>query len=1169
MTLIALNRPVRSNYRLERVHMFPGRHLGEQELDRQQAWADARLAPLLLHRNPGIVHGLTLADESLESVTVTPGLAIAGNGKTIHLFSELKTDWQALIDQYLESVASDDATGVYFLTLSQNLRHVDSPRTEPCQRSEFDPTRDSQLVTVTTVSLLRLTIAGTSVSDQPRSLIENRVAVAGVGASLLRKHPDSVPVALVCIAPGEEATPDVKWVSPETGRYPATANSGYQVLLAQTSSAINRVMEKLQDNGASAPLDQHRFIRQNLALDHLPAAGQLPVSWLVRPETTGVQLIGLPRHIALDMIPVSEDRIPDLIQRHLPSRPVSLGSASGERLRLLLAVNPSDYRPDLLDIPPTDQRLDEDLYRYQMRAHLAWMRWKSQFYRLYHIVPSHGPSVGRTEEERRLEQIIHDPDRLGDLGLPTAEPHPITPDRFFTELRGSSGSSSETPVYPYNQPQPQPPQDYRAWLAGQADDASQSPDADEPDADGLVVRYAALLVDIEETRNQIRDLTSRGGRLRDFLLLQRQQLDVQSASLSALAHGIASGSNTAKSKGTLQYSYTLSPDAYNIPSIQGNQRISGEILKTGLAGTHKASSLELLEQSAVKRASVQTDPLLRKNPDETPAIEIMAQTHGRALSPLGVNMPIIKQPLTASVSGFTVMEDASPAVAQYQKNHAKLLELNTLAADQLDKGDANNLKKLFKPDQLVDPGKLNVSDKDTDKVIKDQYDALLDAGKALTRWIKGTESRFNLLERSREAKINQLKRLEAEAEKLSASIRIARERLDSLAQVLTERKGDYTLAQQLLMEDWQRAQKRNEERSRILTTGIRGLWYVRVRSAEASLPAADPLVLRFQQGNDELPACDPDKAIELPESLASFMDTVAEIPVSDWATLGAMITRVPINLNVSVIQQFRKFRLTEKQQRQGNEQISTALQGRLNTLKLDNRALLAGMTQRMFPARANSLRQSQQNNSRVLSLEDAISTKSPLLRKKAQNLLNNLELAQSCLLQHLRSLSGSLRLTWGQLAEDNRLRVSEVSKWPGLERAEREDFNRVRTISELVDWWFRQLDDRPAIESLQAMENMIRATLIVASLGDPEEIIRGSVTAPPRLIQPGERLKVRLNHFPLPGTELQLLDDLQRVSAVLAVEDQVADSTEVRIVRVLQNDIRISSRSMVIGKLRR
>lgn len=1169
MTLIAMNRPVRSDHRLERVHMFPGRHLGEQELDRQQAWADARLSSLLAHRHPGIVNGLSLADESTDSVTITPGLAVAGNGKTIHLYSELTTGWQALIEEYLKSVATDDPTGVYYLTLSQNLRHVDSPGVEPCQRAEFDPTRDSQQVTVTSVALKRLAIQGDIATPEGRSRIENRVAVAGVSADLLRKHPDSVPLALVGITLGDEDEGRVRWVSEATGRYQATGDSGYRVLFAQSQAAIQRVMARLQDEGTQDPREQHVFLRGNLGLRHLPAAGQLPVSWLKGPDAKNPVLIGLPSHIGLDMIPVPEDRIPDLIRRHLPARPVDLDQSQGERLRLLLALDPADYRPDLLDIPPTGKRLEADLFRYQMRAHKAWMNWKHQFYTLYHIVPSHEPSVAETEEQRALERIIHDPERLGDLGLPKAEDNPMTADQFFSGLKEQHGGTPDNPVYPYDMAEPEPPEDYTKWLERLNDGNNQAPQPNEPMEDGLVVRYAALLVNIEEVRNQIRNLTSRGGRMRDFLLLQRQQLDAQSASLSALARGLASGSNNTKSKGSLQYSYALSPDTYTVASSSDNQRNYEAIRNITRRDKQRRAPMQLLETQALNLAAAQKDTLLWKNPGNTSTAEFMAAVHGQPLQLSLADDPVRKQPFTPFVSGFTVMEDASPAAAQYQKNHTRLLELTSMADQLLAKDDSKPLGKLFNRDKLIDPGKLTGGQGETGKIIKDQYDALLDAGRVLTRWIKGTESRFNTLERKRETKINQLNRLEAEAKKLSAGIRLAREKLDNLAQVLDERKGDYTLAQQLLMEDWQRAQKRNEERSGILTTGIRGLWYVRVRSTEVSMPAADPLALRFRHDHDDLPGCDPDQTSELPESLAGFLETVSEIPVSDWAALRPLAPHIPVNLNFSVLQQYRKIRAVEKHQKRATGQLSAALEGRLKSLQQNNRILATGMVRKPFPGKTGSMVETQRETSRVLSLEDAITSMPAPLRRKAQQLMDNLELVQSCLLQHLRGLSGSLRLTWGQLAEDNRLAVTDVSRWPGLERAEQEDFNRVRTLSELVNWWFRQLTDKPSAESRQAMEDMIRATLIVASLGDPEEIIRGEVAAPPRLIRPGERLKVRLNRTPLPGTELQLLDDLQQVTAVLSVEDQVADSTEVRITRVLQNDIRITSRSTVIGKIRR
>ncbi|MBK1888292.1 MULTISPECIES: hypothetical protein [Marinobacter] len=1175
MTLITLNRPVRSDHRLERIHMFPGRHLGEQELDRQQAWADARLSQLLVHCHPGIVNGLTLADESLDSLTITPGLAVAGNGKTIHLYSELKTSWQALIDQYLEPLATGDATGVYYLTLSQSLRHVDSPQVEPCQRSEFDPTRDAQLITVTTLALRRLAIKGISARDQPRSLIENRVASTGVTAALLHEHPDSIPLAVVCIDPGASEESPVRWVSPATGRYRAIPNSGYRVLLEQTSTAINRAMERFAARELAESDDQHAFLRENLALDYLPSAGQFPVSWLRNPNTGEAKLDWLPAHLAVDMVPVPEARIPDLILRNLPGPPISLHTPRGERLRLLLALKAADYRPDLLDIPPTDKRLEDDLFRYHMHAHKAWMHWKSQFYRLYYIVilPSHQPSGDTSEEEGELEPIIHDPSKLGDLGLPKPDGPPVAPKLFFTELRNNAKGSPEAPVYPYDQfgqEGPDGPEDYKAWLGHEGDSENQSPEPAKPKDDGLVVRYAALLVDIEETRNQIRDLTSRGGRLRDFLLLQRQQLDVQSASMSALANGVAPGDNATKGKGTLQYSYALTPDTYSLATTaQNTQRITQQIKKYQQSGAFKNASMELLERSAVKQATAQKDRLLRKNPDNTSTFEIMAQTHGQPLAPLAGAIPVVKQAFPSSVSGFTVMEDASPATAQYQKNHAKLLELSTLAHQQLAKGDANSIYKLLKADKLIDPGKLDLNKDDVKDIIKDQYDALLDAGKALTGWIKGTESRFNNLERRREAKISQLTRMEAEAKKLSASIRIAREQLDNLSQTLDECKGDYSVAQQLLMEDWERVQARNEERTRILTTGIRGLYYVRVRSAETSLPPADPLQLRFRQGNDKMPACNPENLLELPETLAGFMDAVTEIPLADWGALKHLIPQIQPGWKMSFADRFRKVRFDSKRQNTKRGNLPAILESRMGSLRMSNQALLINWSQGFIPAKSNSLRQEQKETAKILALDDVSNIQSGALRKAAETLRDDLELAQRCLLQHLRGLSGSLRLTWGQLAEDDRLPAADVNRWPGLERAEQEDFNRVRTLSELVDWWFRQLTDEPSPNSRQAMENMIRATLIVASLGDPEDIIRGAVTAPPRLVRLGERLKVRLNRAPLPGMELQLLDEMQRVTAILTVEDQVADSTEVRISRVLQKDIHISTRSKVTGKVRR
>jgi len=155
------------------------------------------------------------------------------------------------------------------------------------------------------------------------------------------------------------------------------------------------------------------------------------------------------------------------------------------------------------------------------------------------------------------------------------------------------------------------------------------------------------------------------------------------------------------------------------------------------------------------------------------------------------------------------------------------------------------------------------------------------------------------------------------------------------------------------------------------------------------------------------------------------------------------------------------------------------------------------------------------------------------------------------------------------LAEDDRIRVENVSWWPGLDQAEQDDFNTTRTLSELIDWWFRQLKDDADAASRTAMHNMIRATLIFASLGDPQEIVRGNVFVPPRLLLPGERFRVKLNRAISPGIRLQLLDLNQRVAAELTVEDHSPDSTEVSIVNVVQANAKINTRFAVVGNLRK
>jgi hypothetical protein len=146
--------------------------------------------------------------------------------------------------------------------------------------------------------------------------------------------------------------------------------------------------------------------------------------------------------------------------------------------------------------------------------------------------------------------------------------------------------------------------------------------------------------------------------------------------------------------------------------------------------------------------------------------------------------------------------------------------------------------------------------------------------------------------------------------------------------------------------------------------------------------------------------------------------------------------------------------------------------------------------------------------------------------------------------------------------------VEAIGRWPGLKNAEEIDFNSTRTLAELIDWWFKQLGEQADSDSRQAMRDMIRAAVIYASLGNPQEIVKGSIFSPPRRVAFGERFKVTLNQPAPPGRLLQLLNKQQEVAAEVTVEQHDELGTQVTITKVLREDIDFNDQITVIGRVR-
>ncbi len=1175
MTLIQLHNPAASSHRLERVHMFPGRFLSEEEFDRNQDYADARLAPLLQGTHPGVVRGLelNLNPQGLISsgFSVNPGVAVDSDGLALGLYYPLQMEWQTLIENYQSQSGVNNASGVYYLTLHRATRSIDARDVEPCQRAEFDPSRDSQLIVIGSLKLHRLAIDPAAVTTTTQGEIENWVAADRVDGQFMQQLKNAVPLALLAIRP-EGSGFAIHWVSQAAGRYPALADGGYHVLFNQVNATLRRVMLAAADPlNSGTPLED--FLNTNLNLNYLPAAGQLPLEWLQDPASATLSLLWLPNHLGVDIVPVPEAAVDELIQRHLPRRVIDLRQPAGDKIRLLLAVNEPDYQTDLLDIPPTDAQLESDIYRFFMRAYNAWFKWRTQFDVLYY----------------HSESTVLDAEQIRMLDLPTPEPLPPLPEMVFNALVTRAENELQDPAnpgtpYPYNKSTPPRPNFYTSWLVN-TEGGRVPPPIPIPNQDGVVIRYAIGLVELEMIENQIRAMRSRLEKTRDYLLLQRQQLDSQTVALASLAGGVAGDGSGLQVARWLPFA-NLKPQWAKKPEPAAEAAPSTAASSTGFhfalmepvnlsalvnAGTFSRS---LLDTSSATSSNVSS--MVRNRPSTASAFELnINQSRMNLLA----NLPkkaLTRPAFEAKEYRFGVLDHINPEINEYSKAYHAIAELIVTLDSLFDKTDAAALKaQLRKAGKLKTPQEVEnlpskTGDEETDKLNLTQarYAALFEAGQVLTRQIAIVEARYNSIERKLQRKLRDHVNKQAEIKKLSALIQAARETLEARDSLRIEQLGDYGVSQRLLDEDWFDVYKKNLERTRILTTAVRALYYVRVRQAPVSAPLADPLELRYGSSRDIVPGCDWSEDVDVAEELSSFFDAVTEIPMSDWTALKDLLPRLPPFSKFPYLEQMRRFRFQARPAKMPIPGNTSVLQSRLKTLHYQNRVVMQQWAKVSLPTYTTSSVKTQTDATRILSLEDLSASAAGHLRKDAQALREKLEQCQYCLLENLNQLPPSLRLQWGQLAEDDRIRVEDVSWWPALDRAERDDFNVTRTIAELIAWWFRQLDSGASANSRSAMRNMIRATLIHASLGDPQEIVRGSVYVPPRISKLGERLHVKLNRAPSPGTQLQLLDNHQQVIAMLAVEDHTPQGTQVKIVQLAQATVKIKTGFQVLANKR-
>jgi hypothetical protein len=325
------------------------------------------------------------------------------------------------------------------------------------------------------------------------------------------------------------------------------------------------------------------------------------------------------------------------------------------------------------------------------------------------------------------------------------------------------------------------------------------------------------------------------------------------------------------------------------------------------------------------------------------------------------------------------------------------------------------------------------------------------------------------------------------------------------------------------------------------------LYYVRVRETAVGSLLPNALSLRSQSAGDVVPGC-PDSDRELPDDLTVFMDTVLDIPLVDWRNFQNDAHMLPSRVRQTQLFDQRQQRLSIKV----NRSLSTnTQQGRLLPLMQINSQILSVFAGKTV-SQTLSLQQQLTSAHSILSLEDVLNGSRSLLSGRAQTLQKQLSQASVCMLDLLAGVQPSIRFRWAQLVEDRRLAIEQPERWPNLADVEKADFNRVRTLVELVQWFYRQLSESASDNSRSAITHLLSACVLIAASDDPEQILHGSLQTLPGIFRPGEILRLNLNREAAPGTQLQLLDAQRQVVGMMRVDDHDQNGAVATLMQVYQ-----------------
>ncbi|MEH6443765.1 MAG: hypothetical protein V7784_07705 [Oceanospirillaceae bacterium] len=493
-------------------------------------------------------------------------------------------DTQILASQlqhFNQSVNASSVNGYFYITLQRGVLLLDEDNQNlACNRSELNPLRDSRIETVAKLNLAfisdsadLMSMSGLRASNKILATQASKASAANdvnigissnVNSAGLSDETDNgaIRLALIKIAAGELIEIDAL-----AGRYLSEKHSAQQCFLRHYEHQLAQQLIPVSS-------DVNLSLAQNLGVDYLPSAATFPtqlLSQIAGSENSDKQwqtpiLHFAPKDLQIELVPVPASTVKGTIQAEAGRGVVNLVHYQQARIRLMVAVDEYNYRPDLLSLAQIDEQLIQEVENRYALCQSDYNAWENQFKHLYKDLDRDLDQVASSKYYAEPITLFNSVFQVkgpsnsfaklnafaqrDKLNVPKPQAPPLTTTQSLNSLidtRAQQLNNDQSLPRPYSLYRLEVPS-FESVAIKTAKDNSTEPGLYRQRSD-LQVEIAAIEADFKENYDVINEMN-------DFILVQRQHLDSISVSFATLAGGVpgdGSGLNLMRWAGSVNF----------------------------------------------------------------------------------------------------------------------------------------------------------------------------------------------------------------------------------------------------------------------------------------------------------------------------------------------------------------------------------------------------------------------------------------------------------------------------------------------------------------------------------------------------------------------------------------------------------------------------------------